>query len=351
MRNPLALDLDHIILHTDNLWEQLRGKRIFITGGTGFFGCWLLESFVWANENLSLDSTIYVLTRNIQSFTKKAPHLANNQAIKLHVGDITSFVFPELQFSYVIHAATEVNLLSNRNSSLDIFNTIVEGTKHVLEFTKQCGAEKFLLTSSGAVYGKQPNDMTHIFEEYQGSPDLMSIQSAYGQGKRVSEFLCAGYANIYDFEVKIARCFAFIGAYLPLDSHLAIASFINAGLSKTPINIQGDGTAYRSYLYMADLTIWLWHILFRGKNCCPYNVGSDQEISIKNLAILVSQAFKHKPEIHIAQKNDPAQPIERYVPSIQRVFNSLQLKPTISIEDAINRSINWYQQTGESRYV
>ena len=348
MINPLVSDLDHILSYTYDLWEEVREKQIFITGGTGFFGCWLLESFVWANDKLALNSTIHVLTRNLQAFTNKAPHLAHHPSVKFHFGDIKSFEFPDIKFSHIIHAATEVNVISNCNTSLEVFNTITEGTKRILDLAIQCETNKFLLTSSGAVYGKQPSHINYMFEDYQGAPDLMDFKSGYAQGKRVSEFLCNCYAKKHGFEVKIARCFAFIGAYLSLESHLAIASFIKAGLNGSDINIQGDGTTCRSYLYMADLTIWLWTILFKGENCYPYNVGSDKVTTIAELANLVSKTVGHEQLVHIAQKHDPSQPIERYVPSIQRAFDSLNLKPTVSIEESIIRSINWYSQTGAS---
>src|SRR5258706_8245549 len=107
--NPLAADLDHILAHTQGLWEPLRGQRIFLTGGTGFFGCWLLESFARANDALGLDASTLVLTRNVAAFKAKAPHLAAHPAIRFHSGDITSFDFPPGRFSFVIHAATEAS--------------------------------------------------------------------------------------------------------------------------------------------------------------------------------------------------------------------------------------------------
>lgn len=351
MTNPLTSDLDHILSHTYDLWEEVREKQIFITGGTGFFGCWLLESFLWANDKLGLNSTIHVLTRNIKSFTNKAPHLASHPAMKLHCGDIQSFEFPNIKFSHIIHAATEVNVISDSRTSVEAFNAITEGTKRVLDLAVQCKTSKFLLVSSGAVYGKQPSHLDYLCEDYEGAPDLMDWKSGYAQGKRVSEFLCNCYANKHTLEVKIARCFAFVGAYLSLESHLAIAGFIKSGLNGSDINIQGDGTTCRSYLYMADLAIWLWTILFKGENCYPYNVGSDKAITIAELANLVSRSFGNKQLVSIAKKHDPSQPIEKYIPSIQRAFNSLKLKPTISLEDAIMRSINWYSQARGVNHV
>ena len=153
--NPLANDLDHVLAHTQGLWEELRGQRIFVTGGTGFFGCWLLESFAWANDHLKLGASAVALTRNPSAFQVKAPHLASHPAIQLYPGDVRSFDLPPGRFSHVIHAATEATAKLNEENPLLIFDTIVDGTRRTLELARQSGAKKFLLTSSGAVYGRQ----------------------------------------------------------------------------------------------------------------------------------------------------------------------------------------------------
>jgi len=342
-QNPLAADLDHVLAHTEGLWEELRGQRIFITGGTGFFGCWLLESFAWANDRLRIGAEAVVLTRNPDAFRVKAPHLAAHPAIRLHAGDVRNFDFPEGQFSHVIHAATEASAKLNAERPLLMLDTIVEGTRRALDFAVQAGAKKFLLTSSGAVYGKQPPEMTHIPEDYVGAPDPLDPASAYGEGKRMAELLCALYHRQHGIEPKIARCFAFVGPYLPLDAHFAIGNFIRDALKGGPIVVKGDGTPYRSYLYAADLAIWLWTMLFRAPGCRPYNVGSDVSLTVGQTAALAAKLANPRCETGLQQAAVPGQPPARYVPDVGRAAMELGLQGRICIEDGLGRCLRWFQ--------
>lgn len=344
--NPLAADLDHILSHTDGLWEDLRDKRLFITGGTGFFGCWLLESFAWANEKLDLNASALVLTRNYEAFQENAPHLAANPAIKFHIGDVRDFNFPEGEFSHIIHAAATSAVATFDNiDPLMTFDIIARGSRHTLDFAAQCQARKFLMVSSGVVYGRQPSGTTHISEDYSGAPDPADPNSFLGESKRAAECLCALYSRRYGIETKIARCFSFVGPYLQLDIHYAIGNFIRDGLNGGPIWIDGDGTPHRSYLYAADLAIWLWTILFKGKSCLAYNVGSEEGVTIAELANMVAQSFKKPVEVRIATAPAPNSTPERYVPSTRRAQIELGLGQHINLREAIKRTISYVQTT------
>ncbi len=349
MANLLHDDLDGVLARTPGLWDELREGRVFITGGTGFFGCWILETLLWANDRLGLNVQATVLTRNPRAFKDKAPHLARHAAIRMLAGDVRNFSFPEGRFSHVIHAATQSSARLNREHPALMFNTIVEGTRRCLEFAIASGAGKLLLTSSGAVYGPQPPDIAHLPESYSGSPDALDPSSAYGEGKRAAEMLCALASQATSLETKIARCFAFAGPYMELDAHFAIGNFIRDQLSGGPIRVQGDGTPYRSYMYASDLMIWLWTILFRGKSGRAYNVGSEDAISIRDLAYAVADACSPRVNVEILGTPTAGAPAQRYVPSTARARLELGLTAEVPLRKTIQRTQSWFQHMNAAR--
>ncbi len=339
-------DLEHILEHTKGLWEQVRGKSLFVTGGTGFFGMWLVESFLHINRRLSLDASICLLTRDMEGYKQKAPHLAADPSLSMLQGDVRSFAFPEGKaFEYVIHAGTTS---SAPVPPLEMFSTIVDGTRRVLEFARTCGTKKFLFVSSGAVYGPQPEEMIHISEDYLGGPVTTSPSSAYGEGKRAAELLCAMHSTP-ELECKIARCFAFVGPHLPIDAHFAIGNFIRDALRGIDIAIQGNGETVRSYLYASDLAIWLWVILFQGNVNSSYNVGSDQSINIRDLADLVCNTINSNSNIRLNFHQGELGKSNRYVPRTIKAQQKLGLKSTCTLENAVNKTARWWNQELISR--
>ncbi|TCC96245.1 NAD-dependent epimerase/dehydratase family protein [Pedobacter hiemivivus] len=341
MLTYLEEDLDSILKHTAKCWESAKNKTFFITGGTGFFGIWLQMSFIFINRKLNLNSKVIILTRNKTEFLKKYPWLHEYPEMSFLEGDITEFEFIDDHIDYIIHAATEASVKLNIEEPLTMFKTVVNGTKRALDFARLKNVKSFLLTSSGAVYGKQTSDMANISEDYLGAPSPSLASSMYGEGKRMAEVLCSVYSENYNIPVKVARCYAFIGPFLPLDSHFAAGNFIRNVLRGEDILIEGDGTPLRSYMYAADLVAWLWTILFEGEINRPYNVGSDESISIHELATLIAKN-DDSDNVGIYIKTPRSNEISlKYVPNVDRATTELDLRIINSIGVAIKKTIDF----------
>ena len=320
MAHALERDLLHVLERTESLWDALAGANVFITGGTGFVGSWLLESFVWADTHLNLHARIFVLTRNPAKFRADRPHLAREACMHILHGDLETFPFPAEEFHYVIHAAAESG-----------------STQRILEMAKTSGTRRLLYTSSGAVFGDQPADVEKVDEEFVSPVECCT---PYGRAKRETETLCVRAADA-GLGVVIGRLFAFVGPYLPLDKNFAVGNFVRDARMGGPIEVKGDGTPLRSYLYAADLAIWLWTLLIEGVPGRTYNVGSDQAISILDLARTVESVCGVERGIRVASKPTMGVKPKRYVPSIARARAELRLEPWIGLEEGIRRMFNF----------
>lgn len=345
---PLAQeDLDQVLQDTLSCWDEVRGQTLFIAGGTGFVGLWLLESFAAANDRLQLGAHVVVLARHPEALAQKAPHLLARADLEFIRGDVRSFPFPAGRFPFVIHAATPVSVAAGPAAVRETLDVILSGTRRMLEFAAQAGTRKFLLTSSGAIYGTQPADVLHLPEDHPGAPDPLLPISVYGEGKRVAEQLCVTESQRAGFAAKVARCFAFVGPHLPLDGRFAIGNFIRDALSEKPIRVLGDGTPRRSYLYAADLAVWLWTILFQGRPARAYNVGSHDAVSIAQLAALVGTTFGNPHPVQVSHPAVPGQSPSRYVPDVNRAATELGLRQTVPLDEAIHRTARWWRASAQ----
>ena len=323
---------------------QLRGERIFFTGGTGFIGSWFLECLCYADRALDLKVRTKVLSRDPASFAARFPHLADEPAIELVAGDVRTLEPDGSNYGIVIHAATDASAKLNRENPLLMADTIVEGTRRVLEFARAAGARRVLMLSSGGVYGKFMPGVTHVPEDCSGGPDPLDPYYTYSESKRMAELLCAIFARQFGLEIPVARIFALVGPRLPLDAHFAAGNFMRDGLAGGPIRVAGDGVAVRSYLYAADLIVWLLAILARGQSGRAYNVGSDEGVSIKVLAETVATVFPQRPAVEIGGRADASNPVNYYVPDVTRARTELGLDVTTPLAESIDRTVSWLQQ-------
>ncbi len=299
-------------------------KRVFITGGTGFFGKSMLDYRLRHPEWKWAKAEWVILSRSPEDFVFRFPRLANQAGVSFVAGDVRDFAFPGGMFDAIIHAATSaITTLSDYEMS----SVILDGTRRVAEFARHVGCDKVLFMSSGAVYGPR---VDLVAED-----DICEPTTAYGKGKLAAERLLIDAG----LDVKIARCFAFVGPYLNRNIHYAVGNFMQNCIDGKPIVINGDGTPLRSYLYADDLVEWLFAILERGEKRRAYNVGSDRALSIRELAEMARRVLRPKSEIVV--KGEPvigARPAA-YVPVVDRARNELGLEIKVPLEDAISFSV------------
>jgi UDP-glucuronate decarboxylase len=311
--------------------------HLLLTGGTGFFGKALLRHVL--ATGLPGEASVVVLSRNPELFLSGYPELAANGKISFVKGDILnreSLPWGHA-FSHVLHAATD-STIGPSLTPLQRYDQIVDGTRNILDLAVATGARRFLLTSSGAIYGRQPTDLEALPEDWLGSPLLAEPNTAYGQAKRAAEHLCALFGAQHRLDTVVARCFAFVGPDLPLDVHFAIGNFIRDARTADAITVFGDGTPLRSYLDQTDLAHWLFTLLDQGCAGQAYNVGSDEVISIADLAHLVGGILAPDKPVRILGQPSPGAVRSRYVPDIRKAKSAFGLSATVSLAEAIRRN-------------
>ncbi len=342
MSPPLPpVDLDLVLTLTPSFWSKYRSARLFITGGTGFIGNWLVQTVQRANDVLDSRIELIVLSRDPKRVKNHHSNVFRRPDIQLIQGDITSFAAPEGPLDLCIHAATDVANSAQGHDPLHLFDSIVTGTRRVLDISQQKGVSRFLLASSGAVYGTQPPDLELVSEAYSGAPCPEQLSAAYGHGKRVAEWLSCSYAAQGNLDIIIARIFALLGPGIPLNGPFAAGNFIRDALAQVPILIQSDGRTIRSYLYMADLCVWLFRLLESGQSGEAYNVGSESSLSILDLANQIAKNADSVSSIEVLLPGNASSLPARYVPNTSKARQSLQLSEYTSLQSALLKSLEW----------
>lgn len=311
---------------------QLHNQRLLITGGTGFFGYWML-SLLDSLRQQGVSPSVCVLSRNPETFLAKAPYFKYQPWLEWVMGDVKSFP-PGGRAEWMIHAATDTHAQAHQNP-LGILDDVVLGTRNALNSATAMGVKRALYVSSGAVYGSQPANLPRIHETCTQACDATHPASAYGEAKRMAEQWCVQHGLRHGMTIPIARCFAFVGAGLPLQGHFAIGNFVADAVAKRTVTVNGDGTPLRSYLYGADMAIWLLTCLLRGQHGRAYNTGSDHAISIADLATQVNTSLDNPHGVRVTSIATDNTSRNRYLPDVKRARTELGLDTWTSLDQAL----------------
>ncbi|MEI9997829.1 MAG: NAD(P)-dependent oxidoreductase [Verrucomicrobiota bacterium] len=241
-----ARDLGEIVHLSAAELEALRGKRLFITGGTGFFGKWIVGALVHANAAMRLGLELMVLSRDPDTFAARHPEVDRVPELSLLPGDVSDFSAEEWDFDFILHAGADTTAFTREADERGRSRAIVEGTRNVLALARRCGA-RMLNVSSGAVYGAAAGSALGCGREglrHRAGRDALRRGEARG----------GGAVRRLGADVVTARAFAFLGPHLPLDAHFAAGNFLRDAVRGGPILVRGDGHGAASYLHPIDLS-------------------------------------------------------------------------------------------------
>jgi len=304
---------------------------ILLLGGTGFIGKSVLDLLNHLNTKKELKIILVSRGLNTENFDLNRWHNLEIQWIKkpideLQLNDLNT------KIDYVIHAATSTN--SEAKNLNYLIKTLIFGTMNIVDLCTQLKPRGVLYLSSGAIYGLKRSGPPKFKETDLYAPDTTDLDQSYGHLKRLNETLWSDFYRKTLTPTAIARCFAFSGKNLDTKSHFAICNFIEDAKKARSIKISGNGSAVRSYLDEEDLAIWLLTVLIKNKSFDVVNIGSDEDITIKQLAEAVQSFY---PDIKIDIQNIEDIPQNYYVPNITRAKEAYGLSQSISLKASLSK--------------
>ena len=336
-------DLRFIQESADSDLRSLQSARILLTGCTGFMGKWLVEALLWANAHMQLGLQLYLLSRAPQAFLRSMPHLEQHKALTLVKGDVSAL--KPSNFTGLTHIIHGANLLNDGSETWawNHIHTGIDGMRAMLELAQTHSCQSMLLLSSGAAHAvRHYPDGGNFDDSGKVAGDYLREGNVYGHVKYMQELMAAAWPHGKTTRIPIARCFTFMGAHMPLNNPQALGNFLRNALRGEDIMVQGDGTALRSYMYGADMVVWLLAALVRGRHAQVYNVGSATPVSIKSLAQHVASVMMSRAQVMILGEQAKGNAPSCYVPYVGHTKESLGLGDLTPFENALASTWRWF---------
>lgn len=342
----LNKDLTHI-LSSISTWNRFANKTILITGANGFLPAYMVETLIALNENILIDSCckVIALVRNKLHAEKRFAKYLENDQFNIIVQDVSDEIMIGEKIDFIIHAASPASPKYYNIDPVGVILPNILGTKNTLELALKNNVEGYLYFSSGEVYGEL-TDGEIIDENKYGYLDPTSVRTCYAESKRMGENLCVSYGHQHNIPVKIVRPFHTYGPGMKLDDGRVFADFVKNIVNNENIELNSDGSAVRSFCYLADATIGFFKVLLEGVNNNAYNVANpNQSITIKDLATILVNLFPEKnlKATFVEQDENYLQsPIKGHIADISKL-KYLNWEPKTTIEDGFKKTIRSYE--------
>lgn len=346
-RHPIVAEDMRKIVSAGVPWERLFGKTVLITGANGFVPKYMLETLLYLNETANAGIHVIALVRNHEKAMRRLGHLACRSDLTTVVQDVREPYRGPEKVDLLVHAASQASPKYFATDPVGTFEANVIGTRNMLEVARNAKSAGFLFFSSGEVYGERANLSVPATESSYGYLDPINLRSCYAEGKRAGETLCACWHDQFGIPAKIVRVSHTYGPGMDLNDGRVFADFVADIVGGRNIVMKSDGSTRRSFCYLADATVAYFTVLLRGNSGEAYNVGSDSECSILDLAEMLCGIF---PERNLKVIRQERNQDDTYVASAiagghfdLSKIRSLGWEPTTSIEEGFKRTVRSYE--------
>lgn len=266
-------DLKNIIRDKNISFNILKNKTIFVTGATGIIGSLFVNTILFLNQETNLNCKIIAFVRNKEKAKNKFD--IEDKNIKLIVGDIKKNIECDDDIDYVLHSASETSSQAFVNNPVETIDSILLGTKNVLELSKNKSVKKIIYLSTMEVYGCPTSDIK-IDENYETSLNTQDVRNCYPMSKRMCENLCKAYSQEYSINFDILRLTQTFGPGIQYDDNRVFAEFIRSVIESKDIILHTKGETKRNYLYTADAIKAILLTMTSSINNNVYNVANEE---------------------------------------------------------------------------
>ncbi|MBG0777764.1 MAG: NAD-dependent epimerase/dehydratase family protein [Desulfovibrionaceae bacterium] len=329
-------------------WDTLRGSTVLVSGGAGFLAAYMVRVLLHLNRVRDAGITVQCMVRDAAKARARFAGLRQADGLRLLVQDVCEPVPPEVAADFVVHAASPASPKYYAADPTGVLLANTLGTMRLLEHARARGCKGFLFISSGEVYGEVDPARIPTREQDYGYVDPTAVRSCYAEGKRAGETMCVSWAHQYGVPTTIARPFHTYGPGMDLADGRVFADFVADVLARRDIRLLSDGSARRTFCYLADAALGFFTVLLKGEAATPYNVSNeDCETSIAELAELLAGLFPER-GLQVVRAgraaNDAymASPISRNRPDTARL-RSLGWRPAHSLRQGFLKTVRSFE--------
>ena len=327
----LATLSDDRPMHWEIAMLQL-GKRILVTGGAGFIGSHLCERLLEQGHEVLCVDNFYTGTRH------NIAHLLENPRFEVLRHDITFPLYAEVDEIY--NLACPASPVHYQNDPVQTIKVSVHGSINMLGLAKRTKA-RILQASTSEVYGDP--EVHPQREDYWGHVNPIGPRACYDEGKRAAETLFFSYRAQHGMPIKVARIFNTYGPRLALNDGRVISNFIIQAILGKPITVHGEGVQTRSFCYVDDMVDGLLMLMKSDPDITgPINMGSDREITMRDLAALVVKLTGGSSQI-VSEPRPEDDPSQRR-PDLSLAKSTLGWAPKVALEEGLSRTIEFFKE-------